>query len=231
MKYKAVIFDLFGTLVDIFSRREYDSALAEMVAVLNVPYDDFHKVWMQTAPRRVVGQFRTLAENLRYICRELKVDVNDSQLDEAVRIRLAFVSRVLTPRHDAISTLSRLKNDGYKIGLVSNCSAEPPVLWPQTPFAPFFDVTIFSSTVGLQKPDPSIFFMAVNQLLVQPGDCLYIGDGDSLELTGAAGIGMHPVLIRVPHEDKEDAIRTNAETENWRGPVITSLQEVLNLLE
>jgi putative hydrolase of the HAD superfamily len=200
-----------------------------MVAVLKIPYKDFRKIWTQTAPQRAIGQFRTLAENLRFICDELKVDVNDRQIDEAVNIRFAFIARVLTPREDAIETLSQLKSNKYKLGLVSNCSPEPPVLWPRTPFAPFFDTAIFSSTAGLQKPDPAIYLMAVNQLSVKPKECLYIGDGDNQELSGAAEVGMNPVLISAYREGIE-IIRNNPETQ-WQGPVISSLKEVLNLVK
>jgi putative hydrolase of the HAD superfamily len=231
MKYKAVIFDLFGTLVDIFSREGYYSVISEMISILKAPKDDFLKLWQATSDRRVTGGFHNLEANLEYICGELKVPITKTQLNLARWVRFDYVSLALSPRPDAIETLSRLKSDGLKIGLVSNCSTEPPVIWPHTPFAPFFDTAIFSSTAGMQKPDPKIYLMATEKLGVQPQDCLYIGDGDSHELTGAAGVGMHPVLIRAAHEDSADAIRSNPEIDNWQGPQIASLKEVLNLVQ
>jgi putative hydrolase of the HAD superfamily len=230
MKYKAVIFDLFGTLVDIFTREGYYSVLSEMISILKAPKDEFLKLWQATSDRRVTGDFPSLVANLEYICRELKVPVTKTQLDLARWVRFDYVSLALSPRPDAIETLSCLKSDGYKIGLVSNCSMEPPVIWPDTPFAPFFDVTVFSSVAGIQKPDPNIYLLAINQLSVKPEDCLYIGDGDSCELTGAAEVGMHPVLIH-PHEDNDDKMRIDSEAIKWQGPVITSLKEVLNLVK
>jgi len=92
-------------------------------------------------------------------------------------------------------------------------------------------VAVLSSSAGVKKPDPRIYQLAVEQLAVEPKDCLYIGDGDSQELTGAAQVGMHPVLIRVPDEDSTDVYRVDAEAEDWDGPVISSLKEVLPLLE
>jgi putative hydrolase of the HAD superfamily len=230
MKYKAVIFDLFGTLVEIFSRREYENTLAAMVAVLTAPYDEFYKLWMQTATQRSTGYFRTLEDNLELICRELKVTATREQLKKAKQIRFDFVARALTPRSDAVEVLSRLKSSGYKIGLISNCSGEPPILWPGTPFAPFFDVAIFSSTAGLQKPDPQIFLLAMQRLGVEPPECLYVGDGDSNEITAAANVGMYPVLIRADGEDS-DGVRSTPEIDKWPCPRISSLKEVLDLLE
>jgi beta-phosphoglucomutase-like phosphatase (HAD superfamily) len=45
MKYDAVIFDLFGTLVDIFSMREYEVLVDEMCEVLGVSPADFTSRW------------------------------------------------------------------------------------------------------------------------------------------------------------------------------------------
>src|SRR4030042_1059492 len=145
MKYQAVIFDLFGTLVDIYYRTDYYSVLREMISILKTPHDDFMKLWHSTAEKRTTGVFPTLEENLAYICRELNIPVTNSQINLAKRARFDYVALVLTPRADAIEVLSRLKSDGYKTGLVSNCSAEPPVIWRYTSFAPFFDATVFSS--------------------------------------------------------------------------------------
>jgi putative hydrolase of the HAD superfamily len=71
--------------------------------------------------------------------------------------------------------------------------------------------------------------MAADSLKVKPQDCLYIGDGSSKELTGALQVGMHPVLIHNPDETI-DAHYIDRE-EDWDGPVISSLQEILNLLK
>lgn len=231
MKYQAVIFDLFGTLVDIYYQTDYYSVLREMMSILKTPHDDFMRLWRDTADRRVTGVFKTLEENLEYICRELNIPVSHSQINLAKRVRLDYVALALTPREGAIETLSQLKLDGYKIGLVSNCSAEPPVIWSLTPFAPFFDVTVFSSTAGIQKPDPRIYLMATEQLKVEPKDCLYIGDGDSHELTGAAAVGMNPVLILATHEDNVSSVRSNAEIDDCPCPRISSLLEVLDLVK
>jgi len=98
-----------------------------------------------------------------------------------------------------------------------------------TAFPPLFDATVFSCLAGVRKPDPAIYLLATEQLAVRPEECLYIGDGSSHELTGAANVGMHPVLIRVPYEDEPGTYRIDPE--QWDGPRISSLTEVLALLE
>jgi len=227
MKYKAVIFDLFGTLVDNFSRQEYDDVLAEMTSILEAPRDEFNRLWRETFPERVNGSHSSHQESIEYICRKLGVQVTGEQIEVAARLRLEYTARALKPRTGSIEVLTHLKSNGYKTALVSDCSPETPAVWPDTAFATFFDATVFSCTAGVKKPDPRIYLMATEQLGVEAKDCLYIGDGSSHELTGALRAGMYPVLIRVPDEPADAHF---IDRQDWDGRVISSLQEVVGLL-
>lgn len=229
MKYAAIIFDLFGTLVDNFSRREYESVLAEMASVLGAPPDDFMRLWSDTGAQRFLGILPSPEGNIEYVCRELGVRPSEVSKKLAARIRYALTRRYVVPRSDAIEVLSYLKSAGYKIGLISDCSSETTTVWRDTAFVPLFDATVFSCLAGVKKPDPRIYLLATGQLAVRPEECLYIGDGSSHELTGAANVGMHPVLIRVPYEDEPGTHRIDPE--EWDGPRIKSLTEILTLLE
>jgi putative hydrolase of the HAD superfamily len=135
----------------------------------------------------------------------------------------------MVPRSDAIETLSHLKYEGCKTGLISDCSPEVPAIWKDTPFAKLIDVAIFSCLVGVKKPDPRIYHLTTNQLGIKPQKCLYIGDGSSQELTGASQVGMQAVLLRLPDEEGTDAHRIDSE--EWYGPVISVLTEVLILIK
>jgi len=228
-KYKAVIFDLFGTLVAIYSRPDYENVVALMASALKTPYDEFYNIWVQTSDQRTTGTFRTLEENLEFICRELKISTTGEQIAKAKEARFDYVARALKPRRNAIKILKQLKSAGYRTGLVSNCSTEPPVIWPETAFAPLIDAAIFSSTAGVRKPDPRIYLMAIEKLGVAPGECLYIGDGDSHELAGAAGVGMSPVLIQSTEEGGD--VMRDMDIDDWPCPRISSLKEVLDLVK
>jgi putative hydrolase of the HAD superfamily len=228
-KYKAIIFDLFGTLVDNFVRNEYERVLAEMASILNTPINEFQRVWLASFPQRATGVHANQKASIEYICRKLNVPINEAEVNHAFKVRLDYTKRSVVPRPDAVATLARLKAQGYKIGLISDCSGEIPMVWGSTPLAPFFDVTVFSCVAGIKKPDPRIYRLATDPLKVRPQDCLYIGDGSSKELTGALQVGMHPVLIRDPDESV-DAHYIDRE-DDWPGPKISYLKEVLTLLE
>jgi len=227
LKYKAVIFDLFGTLVDNFSRGDYEKTLTEMATVLGAPPDRFIRLWADTFNLRATGVFHSAEACVEHICQELHVPVNNLQVKQTGRIRLDFTSRNIKPRPEAVEVLTCLKSNGYKTALISDCTTETPLVWQKTPLNQLFDVTVFSCRVGVKKPDPRIYRLATDQLGVKPQDCLYIGDGSSQELTGALQVGMHPVLIRHP-DDSADA--HYIDREDWQGLTISSLKEVLNLI-
>ena len=229
MKYKAVIFDLFGTLVDNLSVREYESIMRQMASVLSAPADDFERLWFDTFNKRATGVFQSTEATIEYICQQLGVHLEDTQIKLAARIMFDFIARSMTPRPDAIEVISSLKSEGYKTGLITDCSSDAPRTWENTPFAPLIDVAVFSCSEGVRKPAPRIYQLAVERLAVRPETCLYVGDGSSQELTGASQVGMHPVLIRVPYEDSADTHRLDRE--EWDDPVISSLKDVLTLVE
>jgi len=52
MKYSAVIFDLFGTLIHKFPLQEHKRVLSKMASVVSVPPDDFIRLWFDTFDER-----------------------------------------------------------------------------------------------------------------------------------------------------------------------------------
>jgi putative hydrolase of the HAD superfamily len=230
IKYQAVIFDLFGTLVEKFPLREYQEALMQMAVVVSVPADDFIRLWYDTFDERDLGVFRSIEKNVAYICRQLTIAADGSKIEAAAHINLDFLSKRIKARPEAIETLSTLRSNGYKTGLITNCEATIPGILDEMPLAALLDVSVFSAFSGIHKPDPRIYRLAVERLVVKPEDCLYIGDGDCQELTGAANAGMHPVLIRDLDEDRANVYRVGYEADSWQGPEILSLKEVLDLL-
>jgi len=226
MKYKAIIFDLFGTLVDSYSVQGYNRLITDMASALKLPSEGFSKLWRDTAYERAIGIFKTTEESIRYICSKLIISVNDENIRKCEQIRLENTRKALNPKNGAVDLLKSLKGFGYKIGLITNCSTEVPLFWKNIEFSHFFDVTIFSASVGMKKPDPQIYILACEQLGVEPNECLYIGDGDSNELSGASQLGMDAVMIRDPNElDPYRLVEVD-----WEGRKIKNFIEIMDLI-
>ena len=228
MKYKAVIFDLFGTLVDRLSEQENAIVRKQVASVLSISLDDFNRLWSDSLYKRSAGVFKSVRENIEYIGQTLGVPFEASQVTLATELRYDLIKRAMVPRADAIEVITSLKLQGCKIGLICNCTPDVPIIWKETQLAPLFDTRIFSCIAGIEKPDFRIYNLALDQLAVEPAECLYVDD--NLEpLRGAERLGMTGVLIRTKDGPERNSDPFNQD--NWVGPVIASLTEVLELVK
>jgi len=233
MKHTAVIFDLFGTLVDN-CRNSYSEELLQagvLAELADGREDEFLEIWRSDEfyRMRTLGRIGDANECIRYVCGRLGVEGDAAAIASAERMRLDHCRRELTPRPDAAAALGRLRRRGLRLGLLSVCAYETPRLWPDTPLAPLFDAAVFSCEVGMVKPDPRLYRLVCEQLGADPRECLFVGDGAANELTGARGVGMDAVLICAPHE--EDLVMQREDPKNWTGPRVSSLSELAEMAE
>jgi putative hydrolase of the HAD superfamily len=208
-----VIFDLWETLID------WDT---EAAATMNARIDErvgsegFRERWYATRNRYIAPVRTVLAE----------IGIPADAMDDVCAIRADFVRGCLVPREGAVETLQRLRDDGYKVGLITVCTEDVELLWPDSEFAGLFDAEVFSNAVGLSKPDPRIYRHCCELLGVEPDEAVFVGDGANDELAGARRVGMHAILI---HKAGEDPFWP--EVREWDGPRVTSIPEVLEVLE
>lgn len=226
MGYKAVIFDLFGTLVYNTPSEESDNVLKQMASVVLAPSEHFVASWHGMLSERMTGIFKNYQDCIRHICTNLNVLADEEQIELAAKTRFEMTRNELTTIHEgAVDVLSHLRVRGYKTGLMSNCSFEATSIWGETPLAPLIDVAVFSCLVGMTKPDRRIYGLVTEQLRVRPQDCLYVADGIGQELATATQVGMYAVQILVPNENEHDPYR-----EEWNGPIISALTEILEII-
>ena len=89
--------------------------------------------------------------------------------------------------------LRQLRENGWRIGIVSNATPDEVAPWPTGPLSPLVDDTVFSCHVGCMKPDPEIFDLACSRFNIAPSAACFVGDGGFDELQAAASLGM-PVI-------------------------------------
>lgn len=224
MPYKAVIFDLYGTLVGNFSRRAYDTVLQQMAEVLGVPFPQFSDGLKETFNARCLGGYRTFEDNLADVCRRLTAPVDTAQIEKAGALNYEFIRRSIVPDTGVPETLRLLKSEGLEIGLISNCNGEVPRLFPESALAEHIKVAVFSCEERLKKPDRRIYEITCERLNVLPQECIYVGDGSGEELSAAKGLSMLPILKRTDLTDVYDPHRP--EVEHWRGLAIDEIAEL-----
>ncbi len=187
---KAVIFDMFETLVSLFEGRNYFSE--NIAADLGVDENVFRQLWHATEIHRTVGQY-TLEDVLERTLQVLQIYSPDK------------VDMIMQKRHECLKDtfssvpmevkelLGTLKKRGIAVGLISNCFSDEFEMIQNSELYPMFDAVKLSYEQGVCKPDPAIYYRIMAELGVEPEECIYVGDGGSNELLAAKEVGMKPV--------------------------------------
>jgi putative hydrolase of the HAD superfamily len=92
-------------------------------------------------------------------------------------------------------SLERLRGAGFKLAVVSNSEGTIEQMLREIDLGPLFDAVIDSSVVGVTKPDPRIFAIALDRLGVAAADALMVGDSPSADVDGASAAGIRAALI------------------------------------
>lgn len=111
-----------------------------------------------------------------------------AQLDESLERQHAF--------DDTNKGLKHLRASGYKLGLITNSWKQAfEHLDKKCDVRKHFDVVITSYEVGLMKPDPKIFQLALDGLGVAANEALMVGDSLPDDFKAARAAGLNSVLI------------------------------------
>ncbi len=137
-------------------------------------YELFFRGWMRAAgiPEE---EFREHAERFGAIHRE------------------ATLWRVVRP--GTFEALDAYKSQGYKLAVVSNAEGQVEGDAKRFGLAKYFDVIIDSHIVGVAKPDPRIFQIALERLGVGPDEVKFTGDIYSINVEGARAAGIEARLV------------------------------------
>ncbi len=95
----------------------------------------------------------------------------------------------------AVETVRKLGGDGYRLGVVSNAEGNAARDLDAAGFEGLFEVVIDSHVVGVEKPDPEIFRIALERLEADSATTIYVGDVPAVDVEGARAAGLTPVLL------------------------------------
>ncbi len=128
-----------------------------------------------------------------------RIDVNDPEDATVARARLADAHRSENLwSHVPAGTeavLEELGGRGFRLGVVSNADGRIPDLLASLGLAHRFETIVDSTLVGVEKPDPRIFEIALDRLGESAETAIYIGDFPAVDITGARRAGLRPVLL------------------------------------
>lgn len=216
MRYRAVIFDLWQTLIP-WPTESAKALYVQMADSVGAPREEFEEVWLSGRSARDTGP---IVDSVRWVFDQLGLDADPQTI---IGLRRDWTRDSIVPRPDAVSTLEELRRRGHKLGLITVCSTDIPELWEASPFGGLFNATVFSCEVGISKPDPRIYELCCEQLDVEASDCLFVGDGANYELPGAEKVGMTALQLRAPGEELTEPGK------EWEGRSVERLSDVLEL--
>lgn len=187
---KAVIFDMFETLVTLHGGPLYFGK--EIADDLGISAEEFYPLWHQTEDDRSKGALR-FEEALTWIGEHMTFPYPE-RIAAVSEKRRAFKEEAFHHVEDRIlQMMKELKEHGAKIGLISNCFWEEAEAIHNSCLASYFDTMLLSCELGMQKPEPELYYRCMRELQAAPEECLYVGDGGSRELETAAKLGLHPL--------------------------------------
>lgn len=190
---RAVCFDLFNTLVNVGAVPDHIGGTTakilgvEAEAWREACFSEDHEICRPTSHFDVI---RTLAHRL-------DPHIPLARIEEATQHRQARFDYALTTHvsPEVVSALHKLRDQEFRIALISNASSAEVRAWPDSPLQPLFDVSVFSCDVGMKKPDPAIYHYTAGQLGIDTQHCVFVGDGGSDEHLGALESGMLPLWL------------------------------------
>ena len=220
--YKAVLFDLFGTLIYSPSMEKYRLMVAEVARVLNQSYDSFYEPWMSINDGRLDGSFGSSEGDVLAAAKLVGAKVSDAQMTRCMELRRSITREFLAPKDGVIEMLDELLLMGCQLGLVTDCVFDVPAVWADTAFANYFSATYFSCEAHIRKPAASTYLGVLEQLGVEPGEALFVGDGGSDELNGAERCGIDALMI----DDLVAGEMLRVGVTDWNGQRVTNVADI-----
>lgn len=110
----------------------------------------------------------------------------------------AFAAPVLMPH--AHEVLDELRSGRVKLGIVTNGWVEAQTQTLRGLDLPRrVDDVVISKAVGLSKPDPRIYLLALERLGVEASGCWFVGDSPRNDVWGPQQVGMRAAFLQTGH--------------------------------
>ncbi len=185
MSFRAVFFDLGGVIL----RTEYQAPREHLAERLNMEYENLVRLVFEseTSRKASLGEI-SAEEHWASVVNKL-----NRPASEAKSIRDEFFAGDITDR-DLLDFIRSLR-PRYKTGLISNAWGDLRDWIVTEKFDDAFDHMVISAEVGVMKPKPEIYLLALEQMGVSPADAIFVDDFIE-NVKGAQAVGMSTVHFR-----------------------------------
>ena len=198
--FRAIVFDLDHTLFD-----RYATIRASFTAFYehyrdkipqDLSYEDFVEKLIEIEKYHIYYDWVTVIKE----CAKagIMAPMTDEEAKEVVRVVVNECWPLAAVQFPfAIPTLQKLKEMGYKIGLITNGGHNPQTLKiKMLGLENIFDEIVISGDVGVSKPDPKPFTAFAEKIGIDPKEMMYVGDHPLNDVEGSRRVGYTPVWVK-----------------------------------
>ncbi len=197
MRVEAVCFDFGGTLDGPADHWLPRFARLYAQAGMQVRFDDLRAAFAHATrsgycERRVASMSLDELARFHLQCQFDHLGIrNPALLDEMADTFVAAARSALAESREVLRRLHRR----FSLGVISNFYGNVDRVLEEAGIAPLLATIIDSNRVGVSKPDPAIFQLAVDALGCLAGNVLYVGDSFEKDIVGARRAGMQSAWL------------------------------------
>lgn len=202
MAIKAVVFDLFGTLVFNEDTKSYFRLFVDLGLKTSEEFRNAKRI-------ALVEDFDNLGGFIKRIKPDAKMDIEYY----VAEVKKEISSTRLYP--ETKNVLEELKKRDLKLGLISNLATPFKECFFNLGLNKYFSHVLFSCEIGLKKPDPRIYQIMIDRLAIDNSYILMVGDTLIADVDGPRSVGMQAVHLDRNNNSKDS---------------INSLEEIIKYL-
>ena len=208
---KAVFFDWFNTLAHYNPTREELQGQALQEFGFQVSAQDIVRS-LSMADRLYFEENaispirkRSPEERARIYTRYQQTILNEAGVNVATesdlflkimkRVRELSKGMSFTLFDDVLPTLKPLTERNLTLGLLTNLDRDMKPICDELGLEPYINLIVTSGEAGADKPNPPVFLAALERAGVEAAEAVHVGDQYKVDIIGAKGVGINPILI------------------------------------
>jgi putative hydrolase of the HAD superfamily len=244
---KGVFFDLYDTLI-VTGEKTASGWISEFYACLRGYglsrskqefIEQCHGFFSKDEPVRCTDGLTVYERRIKALCDGLgvEIDLNGIRKTAIGTVEAANSSCRPDPEcHRVLGTLYREK----ALAVITNYDHAPYIktVLRRWDLDKYFKAVIVSEAVGIKKPDPGIFKLALEKTGLRPEEAVHVGDSIADDVAGAIASGIMPVLIKRSTAEQgtySPVFRDDFQAENTlpehKFKVINKLSELLDIIQ
>lgn len=195
-----VVFDAYGTLFDVNSASaRWREALGAQADAVSATWrrKQLEYSWLRSLMGAHADFWQVTAEALDFACERHRIG------DASLRARLLEAYRELSPYPEVTTMLRAIRGAGFRTAILSN--GAPAMLRAAVDaagLAAHFDALLSAEGVGIFKPHPSVYRLAVERLGATAGRICFVSS-NGWDVAGAAQFGFRGVWVNRAREPRE----------------------------